>query len=590
MTQLPASPTASPISTSLPSPTPLVARTISATVALLPHADEPIKQLVFVDAQHGWMISDRTLLATTDGGAQWSKQITGDLVRLFMADARHGWLATKTALLHTSDGGAQWRAQPIVWPPDVWYRLQVLSVQQAWAFSNVGLFATSDGGATWRLASAGRFWSASFFDARHGWAALTHSNEPAEDVRWSLMRTSDGGSTWAEMAIPCDERLREFRFKRNSGRGGWLFCLETIPEFHAQPKQLFKTSDDGHSWQLIASTLTSDAGRSDQLGSLTRDYISGISFSGARDGWMTTYNFISGLDRTTDGGHTWEHVPLVRFIDDLLHSDTSDPNLISTHEGYLLHRPSGQPRALVLHTSDGGTSWQQIAPPVAPRYNHQFLDAQNGFGSGTFLNANDILRTHDGGATWSIVGTIEDTCPIARTPLAQLGALFADQPPQLWAISSCGSSNAGDLFNTLHRSDDGGASWTTLMTSTAIADLHQHIPTVQPSSQWKIDGYFPNGRLLATSDGGTTWTPLLSGENVVRFALLPDGSGWVIANRGYDERRLLKTEDGGRSWIEVQTGLMLHDVYLVDDQHGWLLSNGQLFRTEDGGLSWAQLH
>ena len=61
--------------------------------------------------------------------------------------------------------------------------------------------------------------------------------------------------------------------------------------------------------------------------------------------------------------------------------------------------------------------------------------------------------------------------------------------------------------------------------------------------------------------------------------------GWV-AGAG----RIMATSDGGGSWTRQYTGPGdLNQVDFIDGEHGWAAGGGTLLRTTDGGGSWTAL-
>ena len=43
------------------------------TWSTIANADGTIREIQFVDAEHGWALGDRDVLTTTDGGVTWAK-------------------------------------------------------------------------------------------------------------------------------------------------------------------------------------------------------------------------------------------------------------------------------------------------------------------------------------------------------------------------------------------------------------------------------------------------------------------------------------------------------------------------------------
>ncbi|HOZ06821.1 MAG TPA: YCF48-related protein [candidate division Zixibacteria bacterium] len=89
--------------------------------------------------------------------------------------------------------------------------------------------------------------------------------------------------------------------------------------------------------------------------------------------------------------------------------------------------------------------------------------------------------------------------------------------------------------------------------------------------------------------GGGAWTlvsPTTEG-NLYRGACFVDATtGWLVGVDG----RIVKTTDGGTTWIEQasQTNRTLRAVDFVSRQDGWVVGDdGRVRRTEDGGTTWS---
>lgn len=98
------------------------------------------------------------------------------------------------------------------------------------------------------------------------------------------------------------------------------------------------------------------------------------------------------------------------------------------------------------------------------------------------------------------------------------------------------------------------------------------------------------GTVLATSDGGLTWTGQASGTTLdIGQATFPSASaGWLVSEFG----ELLRTADGGASWRRISYGR--NDFVLAlgasDADTAWVTTTlGAGFVTRDGGLSWRQI-
>ena len=105
-----------------------------------------------------------------------------------------------------------------------------------------------------------------------------------------------------------------------------------------------------------------------------------------------------------------------------------------------------------------------------------------------------------------------------------------------------------------------------------------------------------SGDLSAGSDAGGG-----SSESITGVSFVDLDHGWATEqiNTGAGEKtasgsRVLATSDGGRTWTEqLRTPLALMHVEFVDLQHGWAVASDEnesvFVRTTDGGATWQQL-
>jgi photosystem II stability/assembly factor-like uncharacterized protein len=254
-----------------------------------------------------------------------------------------------------------------------------------------------------------------------------------------------------------------------------------------------------------------------------------------------------------------------------------------------------------------------------------------------------VLRTRDGGETWSILGKLDAS--LDRQPAFDTEIRFVDEVHG-WAFESLlawTSSDGGTTWRrsppslrldgelaTLHRgqflspesgwlsgelglicqTSDGGVTWR----SRRVASSRQDIGAmffINPSTGWVAE--WPRGAIYHTTDGGENWhsqrTPLpVIGITSIHF--IDEDHGWAAGawepngpNKPYTSvALLLHTEDGGLNWSVLRTEeaeIMCDAVYFGDQQHGWLLSSSRapegkahlvdrdrLWRTTNGGQTW----
>jgi photosystem II stability/assembly factor-like uncharacterized protein len=318
----------------------------------------------------------------------------------------------------------------------------------------------------------------------------------------------------------------------------------------------------------------------------TAAMFNGVWFSDDHNGWMVGGGWdIAGgiIGRTRDGGRTWAYtsggVPgahhgfgAVQFFDSL--------------SGCMLGG-DGQ----IFRTIDGGENWQEARDGDGHAFGALcFVDRRHGWAAGT-----GVVRTEDGGEhwTWAVRGDSE------HGYLSGEGIYFLDLD-QGWMSG----------LSSLMRTSDGGETWTpvTIPIEPGVGVHLRDVWFADWRHGWVVG---ENGTILATTDGGTTWSrqshgvplPTPHPRQVVHtqhgLDTLPDIEGpppglelmavrFLDASRGWTvgffpgEGRsvVLHTKDGGASWVEEARvpGEELRALFLGPDGRAW--STGE--RVRDG--------
>jgi photosystem II stability/assembly factor-like uncharacterized protein len=207
------------------------------------------------------------------------------------------------------------------------------------------------------------------------------------------------------------------------------------------------------------------------------------------------------------------------------------------------------PTALLLHTTDGGETWQDVTSLLDKERNERvwmdlyaikFLD--NGIG---WISGSGVLwKTNDRGKTWKRFQLIiEGETSIALSKIQFFDDMngYANYGPVRGAVPQ-------DLVKTV----DGGRTW-------RVIDS-----TVKSDSASLIDFHFLNVR-----------------------------KGFAIFNNN-----LFETIDGGRHWINIEienvtdkSPFHLESIFFLDENHGWVAGrDGLLLFTNDAGKTWNRLH
>lgn len=170
--------------------------------------------------------------------------------------------------------------------------------------------------------------------------------------------------------------------------------------------------------------------------------------------------------------------------------------------------------------------------------------------------------------------------PIPVPPLAGIEFVSAEQG---WV------AGAGRVLAT----SDGGQTWTRRYSGQA--KLYQ-VDFIDARHGWAVG----TNALLGTTDGGATWTPLSDPCDSIRSVhfLAPD-LGYAVAG-GSQVRidggvpapvqggELLRTTDGGRAWAPVPGApAQAQTACFASAADGFLGTPGKIWRTSDGGRHWS---
>jgi photosystem II stability/assembly factor-like uncharacterized protein len=189
-------------------------------------------------------------------------------------------------------------------------------------------------------------------------------------------------------------------------------------------------------------------------------------------------------------------------------------------------------------TTDGGNNWvQQTLPTTGTVFNIHFINKDTGW----LAQSDRIYHTKDGGANWS-----------------EQNSTLNDGGPAFWLITKIMFTNNSVGY--------------------AVAYINAPGNT--------------NGRILKTSNAGSTWTDITPSrmaqdkKNLLNLHFFTPDTGFVTGSDGY----ILYTNDGGNSWFTVDPGTSSHlfGVSFIDRYTGWLSGqNGTILKTTDGGLTWS---
>ena len=281
------------------------------------------------------------------------------------------------------------------------------------------VFATEDGARSWRLTATLNVPEATppfifrFFDEIHGVLAIGNQGV--------VFRTLDGGRSWSSVTLPPDAWFPGFA----DFNDGW-----TTAEFSGGgPMKIYSTTDGGVTWARLPDLPVQGA----------------VVFATKNDGWLGGATGTHVVYQTTDGGHTWQPRPLPSIACTPFGKRCTSAGVAGVYVELL---PGGgllgevyDPQAEFI-SQDGGLTWRAVQPPTATTdYSEiSYLDSTHWWA----VEDNDLYKTADGGASWTLV--------TSRLPFVPASPTIIDAD-HAWV--TFGLDEATILMTTA----DGGRNW-----------------------------------------------------------------------------------------------------------------------------------
>ncbi len=363
----------------------------------LPPVGGELRRVAFHDADTGALVGDQgAVLWTFDGGITWLPRTTGtavDVVALHLFDGATALIGgAGGVILRTDDAGLSWTECTGAGSLDVTC-FAFDGALDGIAMGVGGAAWTDDGGLTWTRSTVSG--APVFHDAVHrGTTAMAAADgalyySPSGGVTWVAMQ-SPVGDNWQAVELIADDAvliggsagsiwqsditwtawtktlIRMARTIRD------IASLDGVTAVAGGINTILRSTDAGLTWSGIAL----------QDADLLR-----LAFADTETGLAMGYG--GGVWRTEDGGLSWAAVGAIPgfYVWDLICLDPSRAVAVGMDN-------------LVRLTTDGGATWQAIPTDTHSLDNLQgvsFVDGQQGWICTWY---GEILHTADGGLTW----------------------------------------------------------------------------------------------------------------------------------------------------------------------------------------------
>jgi photosystem II stability/assembly factor-like uncharacterized protein len=333
-------------------------------------------QYDFVNATTGWALLFGMsppirfyVYRTIDGAKHWNMQLSADLAaaaygEIKVLDSNQGviWAGWPVQLYRTSDGGTHWDLVSL--PPYQATEVTFSDLSHIWLLSaepDPGLlrhlFATTDGGSTWTelawpkgatRANTRGMGHLQFRRPGEGWLAAAGASEP------TVYSTVDGGASWEPHPLPRPSgpsAAVDTSIGLLPGAGVIAYTNYSVLGYPAN-SFAYTSTDGGTTWRSVTPPAECPRGRSSPCPSLPPWT---VTFQDTSHWWVASPDTVW---ESSDAGQSWQSV--YQQLDNWVFQ----PQFVDVKHGWadlFMGRP-GQPSGLAM-TSDGGLHWTQVNAP-----------------------------------------------------------------------------------------------------------------------------------------------------------------------------------------------------------------------------------
>ena len=285
-----------------------------------------------------------------------------------------------------------------------------------------------------------------------------------------------------------------------------------------------------------------------QLNSGTSAILTNLCFVSNNVGWAVGYD--GEILKTTNGGITWNQ-----------QTSNTNTNLFSVffidnQRGWI-----GGAGGLLLTTTNGGNNWNtsSIGSGNEVVYSIDFSDEQTGYALVSQLTPyyyGYIKKTSDSGSSWQTKYTIngaafltvramQEYCWAVGTSVAAYSTdygntWYVDSPTSYWLLGvyflkhqlgwAVGGIDNGNNVEIIMKTIDGGITWQTVEENYNFKSL-KGVYFVNADTGWAVGS---NGRILNTTDGGSTWIVQNSpvSNNLRKIQFPSESTGYIVGEGG----------------------------------------------------------
>ncbi len=312
------------------------------------------------------------------------------------------------------------------------------------------------------------------------------------------------------------------------------------PSFPVRAAQLVRGNTG---WVLTAGALSMTSNGGQTWTAVTppgvpAGAIMGVYFQNTKNGWVVSSSASNRaqlvISATTDGGSSWSTSPAGRPDPGFADTDSAHVDFVDKQHGWVVVTlPGSLSIGVLLHTTDGGRTWQQLPMPTGGPV--EFISPNTGWLTsdgqpGTYASEKFYV-TRDGGRTWR-ADTATPPAGFRRAQATYTLPAFTSPTGVLAGIF--GGEGARAVLG-FYQTNDGGASWAlraTVPMGAPQGDVNGFPAVIGPAT-WIAVSMDTRQVVTVTGDGADEAS--VSPAGLPRGGLgggsfTTTGSGWVVSD------------------------------------------------------------